>query len=67
MAVKAEFEHYDDIQTFDRIYQQKIAECETHRQAYQQTERIYLHSFGKRRYSNFTSFKNAYSQRHRKK
>jgi len=59
------FDHYDDMQTFDSLYQQHIGQCKRNKDAYQKVERKYKDRFGKRRYSSFQSFKVAYSRRHK--
>lgn len=60
------FKHYDDIETFDQLYREELSECDRNRKAYQKVEQRFKQRFGKRRYSSYDSFKNAYSRRRRK-
>lgn len=57
------FKHYDDIETFDRLYRESLSECDRNRKAYQKVEQRFKDRFGKRRYSSYESFKSAYSIR----
>jgi len=59
-----EFKHYDDIDTFDRLYRKNLLGAGSNRQAYRKVERRFADRFGKRKYKSFESFKSAYYQRH---
>lgn len=58
-----EFKHYEDTDTFDRLYQQELSRSDRNRDAYRKVEERFKQRFGKRRYSSFESFKVSYSIR----
>ena len=48
---------------FDAEFFKNLADCNTHRQAYEKTEEKYRSYFGKNRYRSFESFRKARDRR----
>lgn len=58
------FRHYDDTDTFDRLYVKNLQKASSNTEAYRMTEEAFKKRFGKRKYSSPESFKVAYHRRH---